>query len=232
MMAGRLRVSHPIYPLTAVGASLVILVLGLLLSAKPRLFACYLVGLCLLYLGFGYGGVLVKCLLVLVPVGILTGAVSWLVKGDWRTGLTTLGRVLLLGLAALTPLTTQPVDLTRCMNRLRMPRFLTLGMLVAIRFVPVLAGEVCRIREAMRTRGVDVAWYRVDSWYRAFLVPFFMQLIDLSDMLSVSLETRAFSLSDGEATIYRPVNFTARDAAFCMVLAALSLAAAGGVILL
>lgn len=232
MMAGKLRVSHPIYPLAAVIASMVILVLGLLLSAKPQIFAFYIVGLCLMYICFGYGMVLVRCLLVLVPVGIVTGAVSWLVRGDWTTGLTTLGRVLLMGLAALTPLTTRPVDLTRCMSSLGMPRFLTLGLLVAIRFAPILAGEVRRIREAMRTRGVDVSWYRVDSWYRAFLIPFAMQIIDLSDMLSVSLETRAFSLSSGQASIYHPVSYKSRDTAFCVALAVLSLTAIGGAIFL
>ena len=41
-MAGRLRVSRPVYPLVAVGAALLVLLLGLLLSGTPVVFAAFL----------------------------------------------------------------------------------------------------------------------------------------------------------------------------------------------
>jgi energy-coupling factor transporter transmembrane protein EcfT len=108
------------------------------------------------------------------------------------------------------------------MTRLGCPRALTLGMLVAIRFVPALAGEMFRIREAMMTRGVSLA--RGPSYvYRAFLVPLVMRLTGISDILALSLETRCFDIGGQSATIYRQVKFSARDAAFCVCTAALVL---------
>ena len=231
-MAGRLRVSRPVYPLVAVGAALLVLLLGLLLSGTPVVFAAFLAALCVLYILFGYGVIVAKCLLIFIPVGMLTGAVSVLVKGDWPTALTTLGRVVLLGLSIITLISTPPVNLTRCMTQLGLPRFLTLGMLVTIRFVPILAGETRRIREAMRTRGVNVAWYNLSGFYRAFLIPFIMQLINMSDMMAVSVETRAFSLTDKNATVYKPVPFTARDGAFTAGLLLLCAAAVAGRLML
>ena len=38
-----------------------------------------------------------------------------------------------------------------------------------------------------------------------------MRLINISDTLSLSLETRGFELEDTPVTIYEPVNFTVRD---------------------
>jgi energy-coupling factor transporter transmembrane protein EcfT len=93
-------------------------------------------------------------------------------------------------------------------------------MLVAIRFVPALAAETLRIREAMKTRGVRLT--RSPSYvYRAFFIPFVMRLIGISDVLALSLETRGFDMEGKGATVFRSVRFRARDAAFCAVTAAL-----------
>lgn len=232
MMSGKLKVSKPVYPLLAVLCSVIVLAVGLLSSGKPPVFAAYFAGICLLYIIFGYGKILGVSFLMLIPIGLITGTISMLVKHDLSTGATTVGRFLLLGLSAIPLIATPPVNLTRCMTKLKMPRFLTLGMLIAIRFVPVLAGEVKRIREAMRTRGVNMAWYRIDSWYRAFIVPFMMQLINISDILAISVETRGFDLDKKEAGIYKPVNAGTRDKLFMAVFIVLSCAGVGGVILL
>ncbi|HBT95407.1 MAG TPA: hypothetical protein DEB24_04645 [Coriobacteriia bacterium] len=231
-MWDRLKVRNPIYPLVAVTTALLVLLLGLVLSSKPEVFTAYLVALCLLYSAFGYGGVVAKCLLIFIPLGIITGGVSILIKSDWNTAMATLGRVVLLGLSVVALITTPPVNLTRCMTRLHLPRFLTLGMLVTIRFVPILAGEIRRIREAMRTRGVNMAWYNVGGFYRAFLIPFVIQLINISDLLAVSVETRAFSLTATETTVYKCVPFTLRDALFTIGMLLFSGAGILGMVLL
>lgn len=87
-------------------------------------------------------------------------------------------------------------------------------MLVTLRFIPVLAGEIRQIWEAMKTRGVRTAWYRISCLYRAFFIPLTMRIVNISDTLSLSLETRGFVLDDKEATVYAPVRFHARDAIF------------------
>lgn len=224
-MTAVLQVARPVYPLVAVATSLLTLLTGLLASDSLTLFSIYLVALCLLYASFGYGMIVVKCLLIFVPLGLITGAISILIKHDWLTGLTAVGRMVLLGLSAITLVTTPPINLTRCMASLRMPRFLTLGMLVTIRFVPILAGEASRIREAMRTRGVNVSWYSLGSCYRAFIIPFMMQLITISDLLAVSIETRGFSMTADRSSVYKTVRFTGRDGVFTSAIVMLSAAA-------
>jgi energy-coupling factor transporter transmembrane protein EcfT len=93
-------------------------------------------------------------------------------------------------------------------------------MLVAIRFIPVVAAEMFRIREAMKTRGVRQTMHP-SSLYRAFLVPLVMRLTGISDILSLSLETRCFDMEGKGATVFRRVRFGARDVVFCAVTVAL-----------
>jgi energy-coupling factor transporter transmembrane protein EcfT len=195
---------------------------GLLISKRPT-FAILLVAVCALYVVFGYGRPLLRSMAIVLPVCLIVGAVALLSRGapwDPAPALQTAGRIFLLGLCAVPLISLPPANLTRCMTQLGCPRALTLGMLVAIRFVPALAGEMLRIREAMMTRGVSLA--RAPSYaYRAFLVPLVMRLTGISDILALSLETRAFDIASGDATTFKPVKFEARDAVFCICGAAL-----------
>jgi energy-coupling factor transporter transmembrane protein EcfT len=196
---------------------------GLLISKRPT-FAILLAAICALYLAFGYARPFVRVLAVALPVCAVVSLISLLTRGapwDLTAALQTPGRVFLLALCAVPLISLPPVNLTRCMTQLGCPRILTLGMLVAIRFVPVLAGEMMRIREAMMTRGVRLA--DPSYAYRAFLVPLVMRLTGISDILALSLETRGFDIHGREATVFRPVRFTPRDAAFCICGAALIL---------
>ena len=45
-----------------------------------------------------------------------------------------------------------PADLMRCMNQLHCPRIITLGMLVTLRFIPILVTEIRGIWESMTVR--------------------------------------------------------------------------------
>lgn len=210
--------------MSCLAASLVILFGGLILSKEP-LFALYLTALCLLYLPFGYGGVLARVLPLVVLLGALTGGLTGLVNTSVLSGLLTAGRIVLLGLSALTLLALPPIQLTRCLTQLHVPRILTLGMLVTVRFVPVLLLESRRVLEAMRTRGVSAVAFRPAAFYRAFFIPLLMRIINIADILSLSLETRGFDLNDKKATVWRPVCFTVRDALFPVAVTALTLAA-------
>ena len=103
------------------------------------------------------------------------------------------------------------IRLIRNMNQLHFPKMLTLGMLIAVRFVPVVGSEVRQIREAMKTRGVRASLWNFKCFYRALLIPLIMRLINISDTLSLSLETRGFELENTPVTVYEPVQFTLRD---------------------
>jgi len=215
-----------------VGGALLILMIGLFLSNNPLLLALFLLALCLLYATFGYGLILTKCLLIFIPIGILTGAISILWKNDWLTGLASLERVIIMALSVIPLITTAPINLTRSMAQLKFPKFITLGILVTIRFVPILIGEIRRIREAMQTRGVNIAWYNITSYYRAFLIPFMIQLINISEILAISVETRAFTMTNKPTSIYKIIPFTLRDTIFLATLSVLCIMSIVGLIIL
>jgi energy-coupling factor transport system permease protein len=216
----KLQIQNPIYPPLCFLFSVVALCGGLL-NAKQVYFPYLLLAICLIYPLFGYGRVLIKCLVIFVPLSAVIGMLPWFFTHDWTVAGQMAGRILLLGLCAVLLISMPPICLTRCLTQAKCPRVLTLGMLVAIRFVPVLMGEMKRILEAMKTRGVRLT-LNPAVFYRAFLVPLIMRLIGISEILSLSIETRGFSLQDNEASIYRPVRFTARDGIFLAVTLALA----------
>lgn len=214
-MMERLQTQNPLYPPVCILSSILLLVVGLLFAKHPA-FPFYIVAVCLLYCCFGLWQVVVKCLAVFLPVGAIFAAFSFLFARDGLAALQVGGRVLLIGVSAIPMVTLPPIHLTRCLTQLGFPRIITLGMLIAIRFVPVITTEVHRVRQAMRTRGARA------SLYRAFVVPVMVRLIGISDTLSLSLETRNFDLENRQATVYRPVRFMPRDGVYCALVAALS----------
>jgi energy-coupling factor transport system permease protein len=209
----RLFVTRPIYPLAAIAFSTLMLIGGLLIAKSP-LFIAVLVALCALYICFGYGAVVARCLIIFVPLGLILGLLSWPVFGDISFVATTAGRIVLVGLCAVPLVSTPPAALTRSLSALGCPRILVLGILVAIRFIPVLLREMRQIREAMRTRGIRVG-SDPRCIYRAFVVPLIMRIVNISEILALSLETRAFDIKGGQATVFRPLRFAVRDGAFC-----------------
>ena len=216
-MVTSLHVKNPIYPLLSILASLLIVVEGMLIAKSMRII--YLLGaLCLLYIIFGYGRVLIKVLLIFIPVSFIIGGLSGLTASSHITGIQTFGRTMLMALSSVTVISTPPIALTRNLTMLKFPRVLTLGMLVTVRFVPILVGESKQIIEAMKTRGVNTKWYNVSLIYRSFLIPFIMRIVNMSDIMSLSMETRGFDLSEKSASVYKEVHFTKRDGVYTLCL--------------
>jgi energy-coupling factor transport system permease protein len=209
-----LQVRHPLYPLLCILFSTVVLLGGLLVSRELTL-AYVLVALGVLYVCFGYGMVMLRCLVPGLVVATVIGSLTFLIAGSDVKALQMAGRLLLLALCTVPVISISPVRLTRSLTQIGCPRMLTLGMLVAIRFVPILLGEMRRIREAMRTRGVRLL-LNPSCFYRAFLIPLIMRLVGISELLSLSIETRGFDLADKGAVVFRPVAFGARDVMFAV----------------
>ena len=92
---------------------------------------------------------------------------------------------------------------------------------------PLLRAEVRQTREAMRTRGAG-GLLNPTILYRAFLIPLMVRLVNLSDTLALSVETRGFTTYPAPYTVYRPVYLQARDGAFAVLSA---LCAMGAVLL-
>lgn len=122
-------------------------------------------------------------------------------------------------LAAALGMSVEPADMTRNLSTLRAPRGITLGILIATSFPPVLGAEIRRVREAMKTRGAGSVW-NPRIFYRAFLVPLVMRLVNISDTLSLSVETRGFSLEKTPYTVYKKEVICLSDVLFILGLAA------------
>lgn len=210
----RLQVKNPLYPLVCLGCAIALLIGGLL-CAKSPVFPFFVLAVCLLYTVFGLGIVTLKCFLVFVPVSLIFALFSFLFARNLTVASQMGCRVLLMGLSAVPLVTLPPINLTRCLTSLGCPRILTLGMLISIRFVPIIGDEVHRVCEAMRTRGVGF------SFYRAFIIPVMMRIINISETMTLSLETRAFSVGNEPVSAVEEVRFSIRDIIYCICCAAL-----------
>lgn len=215
-MMHSLRVKTPLYPLVCILSSLVIAIVGLIM-VKGNMTPFLLLFLCVLDCCFGLYRATIKCLLIFIPVSAVFGLFTYLFNWNLLEAVQMAERVLLLAVAAIPAVCMPPINLIRCLTKLRCPRMITLGMLIVIRFIPVLRAEVSRIREAMKTRGVSASLWNFQCFYRALLIPLMMRLINISDTLSLSLETRGFELGKAQSTIYREVRFRPRDAAYSVL---------------
>lgn len=209
----RMYVKKPIYPLFSILSGLLVFCVGLLVSKKITLIYL-LVALTVVYILFGYTKVLLKAVPIFLIVGSLVGLGAALTSSSYMVGLQTLGRILLLAYASVVMVALPPVNLTRNFIAMGLPRILTLGMLVTIRFIPILASEIRQIREAMKTRGANLSIFNLTYLYRAFLLPFLMRIISMSDIMAISIETRGFDLSDKSKLVYKKVRLTKRDIAY------------------
>ena len=108
-------------------------------------------------------------------------------------------------------------DVTRfihALERLRLPRVLTLPLAVALRFVPSLGYELGCIKDAMRLRGLQptvVGFYRHPILTLEYLsVPLLMRSLKIADELSASALTRGIETA-GERTRYAALQFRMAD---------------------
>lgn len=219
-MMNSLRVKNPLYPLVCILSSLVVVIVGLVM-VKGHVTPYLILALCVVDCLFGMYKTTFKCILIFIPVGALFGLFTYLFNWNLIEALQMAERIILMGVAAIPAACMPPINLTRCLTKLRCPRMFTLGMLIVIRFVPVLRAEVRRIREAMKTRGVNASLWNIQCFYRALMIPLMMRLINISDTLSLSLETRGFEMGRAPVSIYRDVRFRVRDGIYSVIVIAL-----------
>ena len=222
------EVKKPFYPLFSFSVSVIVLIFGMLFSKNLLAFA-FATAIFVLYSAFGLFKSAWKMTVAMAICGLIIGGLSFLTNRSLDAFWQTLLRMILLGLCAVPMVSTSPCDLTRCLAKLKCPRVITLGMLVTLKFIPVLVGEIKQIWEAMKVRGANMNWYRPSCIYRAFIIPLVMRIIGISDTLSLSLETRAFTLDDSTSSVYKVIKIKARD--FVFLACVIVLCAGGGVMI-
>lgn len=191
-----------LYPLFAVASALLIIVFGLVM-AKSVICSYFLLGTFVWLFLFGCHKQCLKVLPAFIIVGgIFTLIAYYAANEDFNAALAMTNRFGAVFLAIIPGMSIQAVQMTRNLSQLHIPRGITLGMLITMSFVPVLKGEIGRVREAMKTRGAG-SILSPKIFYRAFLIPLVTRLVDISDTLALSIETRGFTLGKSKYTVYK-----------------------------
>ena len=210
---------YKIYPLFVFLASLFLIVFGLCMARNVKC-SYFLAGCFVWLILFGCKKGCFRVLPVYIEVGGLFAVIAYFAYGkDGNAAMAMANRFASVFLAAALGMSVEPVDMTRNLSTLKVPRSITLGILIATSFPPVLSAEIKRVREAMKTRGAG-SILSPKIFYRAFLVPFVMRLVNISDTLSLSVETRGFSLEKVPYTVYKKEIVCLSDVLFILGLAA------------
>ena len=196
------RFKTKLYPLIAITASLFVIIFGLV-AARNKNLCWYLLGVLVWLCVFGcFKGVLKMLPAFVVFGGAFAGIAYASAGGDLAAALSMLNRFGALFLGVALSMSVAAVRMTRSLSQVHTPRAITLGMLISMSFVPMLKGEIKRVREAMKTRGAGSV-FNPKILYRAFLVPLVMRLVNISDTLALSVETRGFTLGGSMYSVYK-----------------------------
>lgn len=213
------RPKNNLYPLIALASAFLILLFGLMTARTVRC-SYFLLGVLVWLMIFGC----CRSVLKILPAFFVVGGVFSLIAcfaagGSGEAALSMANRFGAVFLALVPGMSVPPVAMTRNLSQLHVPRGITLGMLVTMSFIPVLKAEIGRVREAMKTRGAG-SMLSPKIFYRAFLVPLVTRLADISDTLSLSIETRGFTLGKANYTVYHREVVRVSDAVFLLGLTA------------
>ena len=209
------RFKTKLYPLIAITASLFVIIFGLVAARNENLCWCLLGVLAWLCIFGCFKGVLKMLLAFVVFGGAFAGIAYASAGGDLQAALSMLNRFGALFLGIALSMSVAAVRMTRSLSQVHTPRAITLGMLISMSFVPMLKGEIERVREAMKTRGAGSV-LDPKILYRAFLVPFVMRLVNISDTLALSVETRGFTLGGSLYSIYKKQSPALSDVLFLL----------------
>lgn len=208
-----------IYPILVFVTSIFFIVFGLVMARNEN-FIWFLLGAYVWLLIFGCKKGCLHMIFPFIVCGGIFGVIAYFAYGrDFASALAMVNRFGAVFLSIALGMSIQPIDMTRNLSTLKAPRGVTLGMLIATSFPPVLGAEKKRVREAMKTRGAGSV-LNPKIFYRAFLVPFVMRLVNISDTLSLSVETRGFSLEKTPYTVYKKETICISDILFVLGLAA------------
>lgn len=207
-----------LYPVIALAAALFIAIFCLI-TARNVNCSYFILGAFVWAALFGCHRGCLRVALPLVVIGGIFFGIFYAVTQNPLSALSMVNRLGGLFVCAAIGMSISTVRMTRSLSQMRAPRALTLGMLISMSFVPMLRGEIKRVREAMKTRGAG-SILNPKILYRAFLVPFVMRLVNISDTLALSVETRGFALGKVRYTIYKKESLAISDIVYVLGLIA------------
>lgn len=115
--------------------------------------------------------------------------------------------------------TTRVNEFMAAMNRIHMPRSVTIPFAVMLRYFPMISEEWSMIKDAMRMRGVspDLAGFFRSPMLtvECIYVPLLLSATKIADELSAAAVTRGIE-NPGQRTCLKPLRFQFADAAFAL----------------
>ncbi|MDE7263691.1 MAG: energy-coupling factor transporter transmembrane protein EcfT [Anaeroplasmataceae bacterium] len=196
------RYKNNLYPLIAILSSLIILVFGLVMAKRIEC-SYFLLAVLVWLILFGCYKQILKVMPMFIIFGGIFSLIAYFSSGkNMYSALAMMNRFGAVFLALVPGMKIQAVSMTRNLVQLHTPRSITLGMLITLSFAPVLRAEIKRVREAMKTRGAGRS-LSPKFFYRGFLIPLVTRLVDISDTLALSIETRGFTLGKTKFTVYK-----------------------------
>ena len=205
-----LSIHAKIYPLLAIFTSVFITVIGLVIAKDLLPCSLFCSALFLFFAIYGYYKECLKILPVFIIISGIFFLFYYLATNELTPGWAMTNRFAALFVAIIPSMGTSPTRMTRNLNSINTPKTITLGILIAMSFMPLLRQEIKRVKDAMKTRGVYNI-FNPKIFYRALLIPFITRLINISDTLSLSIETRGFSLEKSKNTVYKKEYFVLSD---------------------
>lgn len=202
----------PIYPVLGLFVAILTLFVGLVFSSNENIIFFY-IGIYILHIVFGN----YKACLVVIPFTVIMasffGLTTYVVAQDVQSTTEAVYRSFAVCLAVIPGLSIATTEFIRNLRQLKLPKGVTLGMLITLNFIPLFRKEMIQIRSAMKTRGA-VSIFNPKVVYRSFLIPLVIRIVNISETLSLSVETRGFTLEKSETSVYQPISFKFRDFMF------------------
>ena len=209
-----------IHPIILILSSLLIMIIGLIFvnNIYTLYYALAIYILCILF------GMYKNALKMLIPASIFISIfvlIIYLSTKDYNMMLRMTIRFIVIFVSLIPASSIYIVDFTTSLNQLHVPRFISLGLMITFSFIPILGTEMKRIREAMRSRGITNV-LSIKVIYRAFLIPLITRIVDISDILSLSIEARGFKMNDNNYSIYKPVKLHLIDLFYSLLIISLT----------
>ncbi len=215
-MNKKFQATKPLYPLVSFHFAFIILLSGLLL-AKFNYTFYLLLGVYLFFFIFGY----YKASLGVLPFIIILGLLFLLPKIinntiTYQGAKITLSRLLAFIISVIPLMGIVPIDLIRSMKEIRISKKIILGALIMFNFFNIVKKEIKICKSAIKTRANKK---RVPPRiiYRAYVIPLITSLIKLSELISMSIETRAFSLDNKLGSNYISPKISYKDYLFTIL---------------
>lgn len=214
-----------LYPIFGFFISIATLIFSLLMAKNLHLYYFY-IAIAILYLCFGYYKALLKAIPFSIVLIALFASLTYLVSSNNEATIYAINRAIACSLALLPGFLISSNDMVKNLESIKAPKAITLGMMITLNFFPLLKIEMNRIKEAMKTRGACFV-FNPKIFYRAFLIPLIVRIVNISDTLTMSVETRGFTFDKTKTTIYNPIKIRVKDIIFILLF--VSITVVGGV---